>query len=45
MSELHEHHEKIDRVTLANELTRREQLESVGGLSYLVSLDEGLPRL
>jgi hypothetical protein len=28
MCELHEHREKIDRVTLANELTRRRQLES-----------------
>lgn len=37
--------EKIDRVTLANELLRYDELESVDGLSYLVSLDEGLPYL
>src|ERR1700753_4305768 len=45
MSELHERDEKIDRVTLANELMRQGQLQSVDGLSYLVSLDDGLPQL
>lgn len=35
----------IDRVTLANELLRFDQLENVGGLSYLVSLDDGLPKV
>src|SRR5947209_12727033 len=44
MSELHERGEKIDRVTLANELMRQGQLQSVDGLSYLVSLDDGLPQ-
>ena len=43
MGELFERNEKIDRVTLANELTRQGQLQSVDGLSYLVSLDDGLP--
>lgn len=33
----------VDRVTLANELDRYGELESVDGLSYLVSLDEGMP--
>jgi replicative DNA helicase len=33
----------IDRVTVANELLRREQLESVDGLTYLSSLDEAMP--
>src|SRR3954469_22901253 len=45
MSELHDRGEKIDRVTVANELLRRNELESVDGLSYLVSLDDGLPHI
>ncbi len=45
MNELHERGEKIDRVTLANELLRYSELESVDGLSYLVSLDDGLPQI
>jgi replicative DNA helicase len=45
MAALNESGEKIDRVTVANELMRRGQLESVDGLSYLVSLDDGLPRI
>lgn len=32
-----------DRVTIADELNKRGQLESVDGISYIVSLDEGLP--
>jgi len=43
MGELYERGERIDRVTVAHELQRRGQLESCGGLGYLVSLDEGLP--
>jgi replicative DNA helicase len=45
MSELHERGVKIDRVTVANELMKQGQLQSVDGLSYLVSLDDGLPSL
>jgi len=45
MGELYERREKIDRVTLANELKRKGQLESVGGVTYIVSLDDGLPVL
>jgi replicative DNA helicase len=45
MSGLYERGEKIDRVTLANELLKRGELESCDGLSYLVSLDDGLPQL
>jgi replicative DNA helicase len=45
MSELYERGEKIDRVTLANELLKRGELESCDGLTYLVSLDDGLPQL
>ena len=43
MGEMQERGEQIDRVTLSNELMRHNQLESCGGLSYLISLDEGLP--
>ena len=35
----------IDRVTVANELLRYNELESCDGLSYLVSLDDGLPQI
>jgi replicative DNA helicase len=45
MLELHERGERIDRITIANELLRFNELEAVDGLSYLVSLDDGLPRL
>jgi replicative DNA helicase len=45
MVDLHERGEKIDRVTLANELMNTNQLESVDGLTYLVSLDDGLPKI
>jgi replicative DNA helicase len=45
MMELHEAGEKIDRVTLANQLLRYNELESVDGVSYLVSLDDGLPHI
>jgi replicative DNA helicase len=45
MLDLNERGERIDRITIANELLRYNELESVDGLSYLVSLDDGLPRL
>src|SRR5690348_2676721 len=45
MGELYARAERIDRVTVANELLKQNQLESVDGVSYLVSLDEGLPTL
>ncbi|HYA17901.1 MAG TPA: replicative DNA helicase [Bryobacteraceae bacterium] len=45
MTELHDRGEKIDRVTVANELQRWGELESVGGLSYVISLDDGLPHI
>ena len=45
MGELNHRGERIDRVTLANELLRYNELESCDGLSYLVSLDDGLPRI
>lgn len=34
----------VDMVTLGNELNARKELEAVGGMSYLFSLTEGLPR-
>ena len=45
MTELAERGERVDRVTVANELMKHGQLESVDGLSYLVSLDDGLPQV
>src|SRR6185369_16257964 len=33
-----------DIVTLAEELARNKEVESVGGVAYLASLTEGLPR-
>ncbi|WP_031494912.1 replicative DNA helicase [Bryobacter aggregatus] len=44
MLRLSELDERIDRVTLANDLMRRGELESIGGLSYLMELDEGIPQ-
>ncbi len=34
----------VDIVTLAEELTKRKEIEAVGGVAYLASLTEGLPR-
>jgi replicative DNA helicase len=34
----------VDIVTLANELTRYKEVDAVGGVAYLASLTEGLPR-
>lgn len=45
MQDLYSRGDRIDRVTLANELMRQNQLESVDGLAYLVSLDDSLPKL
>ncbi|HYM13550.1 MAG TPA: replicative DNA helicase [Bryobacterales bacterium] len=45
MGELNARGERIDRVTIANELLRYNELESCDGLSYLVSLDDGLPKI
>src|SRR3954453_8393017 len=36
---------RIDRITVANELMKFNELESCDGLSYLVSLDDGLPQM
>jgi replicative DNA helicase len=45
MQDLYQRNERIDRVTVANELMKAGQLESVDGLGYLVSLDSGLPEV
>ncbi len=45
MKDLYGRGARIDRVSLADELMKQGQLESVDGLSYLISLDEGLPEL
>jgi replicative DNA helicase len=45
MGDLQQRGEKIDRVTVANELMKFNELEACDGLSYLVSLDDGLPQI
>ena len=45
MKELKDDGEAIDRVTLINILTRYGEVGKVGGLSYIVSLDEGMPAI
>ena len=45
MGDLNERGERIDRVTVANELMKFGELEACDGLSYLVSLDDGLPQI
>src|ERR1017187_8610813 len=45
MGELYSDGERIDYVTLANKLRKHDQLESVDGLGYLVSLNDGLPTI
>jgi replicative DNA helicase len=44
MSELMDQQRAVDIVTLANELSRNKEVEAVGGVAYLASLTEGLPR-
>jgi len=44
MSELMDAQRAVDIVTLAHELSKNKELESVGGVAYLASLTEGLPR-
>ncbi len=45
MKDLYDRGERIDRVTVAEELMKQGQLESVDGLSYLITLDQGIPEL
>ena len=44
MSELVDTGRAVDIVTLSNELSRYKEVEAVGGVAYLASLTEGLPR-
>jgi replicative DNA helicase len=44
MGELIDRNHVVDIVTLAEELSRRKEIESVGGVAWLASLTEGLPR-
>jgi replicative DNA helicase len=44
MSDLMETQRAVDIVTLAEELNRRKEVNSIGGVAYLASLTEGLPR-
>jgi replicative DNA helicase len=44
MSELIDAQRAVDIVTLSNELSRYKEVEAVGGVAYLASLTEGLPR-
>jgi replicative DNA helicase len=45
MGELQERGEKVDRITIANELMKFNELEACDGITYLVSLDDGLPQI
>ncbi len=45
MLELMEKSRAIDLITIQEELLRRSQLESAGGISYLASLLDGIPHL
>jgi replicative DNA helicase len=44
MTELMNEQRAVDIVTLAHELARYKEVEAVGGVAYLASLTEGLPR-
>jgi len=45
MTELQERGEKIDRITVFNELLKHNEAEACDGLGYLISLDDGLPHI
>jgi replicative DNA helicase len=44
MTELMESRKAVDIVTLSNELSRCKEIEAVGGVAYIASLTEGVPR-
>ena len=44
MADLMHQFRAVDIVTLANELTKNKEIEAVGGVAFLASLTEGLPR-
>lgn len=41
--DLAQKHKRIDIVTLQDELTKKDQLDAIGGIVYLVSLQEDIP--
>jgi replicative DNA helicase len=41
MADLMDANQAVDIVTLANELSRMKEVESIGGVAYLASLTEG----
>ncbi len=43
MLDLVQNHKRIDLVTLQDELSKRNQLETIGGIVYLISLQEDIP--
>ena len=45
MGDIHSRGQRIDRVVVAEELMKSNELESVGGLTALVDLDTGIPRI
>lgn len=45
MTEMHSAGIAVDRISLIEELCRRGQVEAVDGISYVTSLDDGLPRI
>ena len=44
MADLYNTGKPIDIVTLANELVKEKEIETVGGVAFLASLTEGVPR-
>jgi len=44
MKNLIEEDSQVDIVTLANKLTEKKEIDSVGGVAYIASLTEDLPR-
>ncbi|MEX2303067.1 MAG: replicative DNA helicase [Bryobacterales bacterium] len=45
MGDLHERGERIEPLTLVNELEKQSQLQSCDGFTYIASLSDGMPRL
>lgn len=45
MQELSERAERIEYLTLVDQLEKNSQLEAIDGIAYIASLTEGLPRL
>lgn len=45
MSELSEQNRPVDFVTMAEQLMQKRELEVIGGIQYLTSLTDGLPRV